>query len=396
MGALDGIRVIELGGIGPGPFTAMMLADMGADVVRIDRRPTGLEQEHQVAELDLMQRSRRSLILDLKSDAGREALLRLVDEADVLIDPFRPGVAERLGVGPDVCLERNEGLVYGRMTGWGQDGPLADAAGHDLNYAALVGPIAAMGRRSSAPSPALNLIGDFGGGGMLLGFGILAALIERSTSGRGQVIDAAMVDGTAQLCASIIGMTHMGAWRLERESNLVDGGAHFYDAYETSDGKFVTIGSIEPKFYAELLSRLGLDPEEWPHEDPSVWPELSERMAAIFKAKTRAEWTEELEGTDICFAPVLDFSEAPDHPHLKARGTYVEAFGQIHPAPAPRLSRTPSEISGPPCVPGEHSREILADWGFGEAEIDSLEAAEVTETRERDPSIAMVANAANG
>jgi alpha-methylacyl-CoA racemase len=253
-----------------------------------------------------------------------------------------------------------------------------------------------MGRRDSPPSPALNLIGDFGGGGMLLGFGILAALIERQRSGQGQVIDAAMVDGTAQLCASIIGMTHMGAWRLERESNLVDGGAHFYDAYETADGKFVTIGAIEPKFYAELMERLGLDPAEWPHEDFELWPELSVKMAAVFKTKTRDEWTAELEGTDVCFAPVLNFEEAPESPHLKARGTYIEAYGQMQPAPAPRFSRTPSEISAPPCVPGEHSREILSDWGFDGAEIDTLEADGVTETRERDSSVTVGAHAANG
>ncbi|MBK5218419.1 MAG: CoA transferase [Thermoleophilia bacterium] len=387
MGPLEGIKVVELGGIGPGPFTAMMLGDMGADVVRIDRRPSGEEQEHQVAELDLMQRSRRSLILDLKSEAGRAALLRLIEQADVLIDPFRPGVAERLGVGPDVCMELNPGLVFGRMTGWGQTGPLAHVAGHDLNYAALAGPIAAMGRRDGPPSPALNLIGDFGGGGMLLTLGILAALVERQKSGEGQVIDAAMVDGTALLCASIVGMTTMGAWRPERESNLVDGGAHFYDAYETADGKFVTIGAIEPKFYAELLERLELDPSEWPHEDHTLWPELSVKMAEVFKTKTRAEWTERLEGTDICFAPVLSFSEAPEHPHLKARETYVEAFGQVQPAPAPRFSRTPGEVATPPAVPGEHSREVLAGWGFDEAEIDALESDGVTEDRERDESV---------
>lgn len=386
MGPLEGIKVVELGGIGPGPFTAMMLGDMGADVVRIDRRPSGEEQEHQVAELDLMQRSRRSLILDLKSEVGRAALLRLIEQADVLIDPFRPGVAERLGVGPDVCLELNPRLVFGRMTGWGQTGPLAHVAGHDLNYAALAGPIAAMGRRSAPPSPALNLIGDFGGGGMLLTLGIFAALVERQKSGEGQVIDAAMVDGTALLCASIVGMTTMGAWRPERENNLVDGGAHFYDAYETADGKFVTIGAIEPKFYAELLERLELDPSEWPHEDHTLWPELSVKMAEVFKTKTRAEWTDLLEGTDICFAPVLSFAEAPEHPHLKARETYVEAFGQVQPAPAPRFSRTPSEIATPPAVPGEHSREVLAAWGFDDAEIDALESDGVTEDRERDES----------
>lgn len=395
MGALDGVKVVELGGIGPGPFTAMMLADMGADVVRVDRRPTGLEQDHQVAELDLLQRSRRSIVLDLKSASGAEALRRLIDSADALIDPYRPGVAERLGIGPDECLERNPGLVYGRMTGWGQDGPLASAAGHDLNYAALAGPIAAMGRRDSPPAPALNLIGDFGGGGMLLAVGILAALVERGRSGKGQVIDAAMVDGTALLCTGIIGMTHMGAWRPQRESNLVDGGAHFYDSYETSDGEYVTIGAIEQKFYAELLERLGLDPEEWAHEDVAQWPQLSRRMAEVFKTKTREQWVAELEGTDVCFAPVLTFAESPEHPHIKARETYVEAFGQTHPAPAPRFSRTPSEIAGPPCVPGEHSREILADWGFDLAEIDALEAEGATETRQRDTTVTGVA-AGNG
>lgn len=390
MGPLEGVKVVELGGIGPGPFTAMLLADMGADVVRIDRPPTGLGQEHQVAELDLLQRSRRSIALDLKADAGRETLLRLIDGADALIDPFRPGVAERLGVGPDVCLDRNPRLVFGRMTGWGQDGPLAPVAGHDLNYAALTGPIAAIGRRSSPPAPPLNLIGDFGGGGMLLAMGILAALIERERSGEGQVIDAAMVDGAAQLCASVIGMMHMGVWSEERESNLLDGGAHYYDAYETADGKFVTIGPIEPKFYAELLERLDLDPADWPHEDSSRWPELSEKMASVLKTKTRDEWCAELEGTEVCFAPVLTFSEAPEHPHLKARGTYVEAFGLVHPAPAPRFSRTPSEISAPPCVPGEHSREVLADWGFESAEVDALEAAGVTKSGERDSSVMAV------
>lgn len=391
MGPLKGVKVVELGGIGPGPFTAMLLADMGADVIRVDRRPTGLEQEHQVAELDLMQRSRRSVIIDLKVDDGREALLRLVDGADVLIDPFRPGVTERLGAGPDVCLARNPRLVYGRMTGWGQEGPLAAAAGHDLNYISLVGLIAAVGRRHSPPAPPLNLVGDFGGGAMLLAVGILAALLERERSGEGQVIDAAMVDGTAQLCTGIVAMAQMGAWLPEREGNLLDGGAHFYDVYETADGRFVSIGAIEPKFYADLLERLGLDPSEWPHEDRSLWPELSRRLATIVKARTREEWTEELEGTDVCFAPVLSFEEAPDHPHLKARETYVEAFGQVQPAPAPRFSRTSSEISAPPCVPGEHSREILSDWGFAEKEIQALESQRIVETRERDRSVSVSA-----
>jgi alpha-methylacyl-CoA racemase len=396
MGPLEGIKVVELGGIGPGPFTAMMLADMGADVVRIDRPPSGAEQEHQVAELDLLQRSRRSVILDIKSDSGREALLRLVEQADALIDPFRPGVAERLGIGPEECLKVNPKLLFGRMTGWGQTGPLANAAGHDLNYVSLVGPVAAMGRSSSPPSPALNLVGDFGGGGMLLTLGILAGLVERERSGRGQVIDAAMVDGSALLAASIIGMTKMGSWTADREANIVDGGAHFYDTYETKDGKYVSIGSIEPKFYKELLERLELEPSEWPAEDRSRWAELSERMREIFKTKTRDEWVSLLEGTDVCFAPVLSFEEAPEHPHVKERETYVNAFGMVQPAPAPRFSRTPGEISSPPCVPGEHSREALSAWGFDSGEIDALESEGVTETRERDDSVVLGAASADG
>ncbi|AEA27638.1 CaiB/BaiF CoA transferase family protein [Pseudonocardia benzenivorans] len=363
-GPLQGIRVVELGGIGPGPFAAMLMADLGAEVVRIDRPPREPLGEHQQHERDLLLRGRRSIALDLKSADGVEVALRLTDRADVLLDPFRPGVAERLGIGPETATSRNPGLVYARMTGWGQTGPLASVAGHDLNYVALAGPLAAMGRRGSPPAPALNLIGDFGGGGMLLAFGVTAALVERNRSGRGQVIDVAMTDGVAALSASIVGFTNMGVWRPERESNFLDGGAPYYDSYETSDGRHVTIGSIEPQFYALLLDKLGLDAAEWPQDDRRRWPELHARLAEIFRGRTRDEWCELLEGTDVCFAPVLGFDEAPKHPHLAARGTYVEEHGMLQPAPVPRFSRTPGAIQTPPCSPGQHTREVLADWGF--------------------------------
>jgi alpha-methylacyl-CoA racemase len=370
MGPLEGVKVVELAGIGPGPFAAMVLADLGAEVVRVERPQGGVEAPD--PHLDLVHRGRRSLVLDVKSDAGRAALLRLVDAADVLIDPFRPGVAERLGIGPDPCLERNPRLVYGRMTGWGQTGPLRHAAGHDINYIALAGPLAAIGTRAT-PIPPLNLVGDYGGGGMLLALGIAVALVERARSGRGQVIDAAMVDGAALLSTLIVGLVEKGQWSLEREANLVDGGAHFYDVYETADGEHVAIGPVEPQFYALLLERMGLDPAEWPQDER--WPELSERMAAEFRTRTRDEWSALLEGTDACFAPVLNFAEAAAHPHLRERETYVEAFGVMQPAPAPRFSRTPGAISAPPCAPGQHSREVLADWGFAATEIAALEAA---------------------
>jgi alpha-methylacyl-CoA racemase len=377
MGPLEGVKVVELVGIGPGPFAAMVLADLGAEVIRVDR--PGAADKAVEPRLDLLHRGRRSLVLDFKADEGREAVLRLVRSADALIDPYRPGVAERLGIGPDECLEVNPRLIYGRMTGWGQSGPLSQAAGHDVNYAALVGPLAAIGRRSG-PVPPLNLVADFGGGGLMLALGIAAALVERQRSDRGQVIDAAMVDGSALLSTMMVGLLQKGIWQLERESNLIDGGAHFYDIYETADGKHVALGSIEPQFYAELLELLGLDPAEWP-QDRERWPELSERMAAVIATRTRAEWSELLEGTDVCFAPVLDFAEAPEHPHVRERETYVEAFGVLQPAPAPRFSRTPGEISAPPALPGEHSREVLAEWGFDPAEIEALEAAGVTEDR---------------
>jgi alpha-methylacyl-CoA racemase len=366
------MKVVELAGIGPGPFAAMLLSDLGAEVLRIDRPDPGPLAEHQDHRLDLVLRGRRSIAIDLKNPRGLKAALDLIAGADVLIDPFRPGVTERLGVGPEECAAVNAGLIYGRMTGWGQDGPLSKVAGHDINYVALAGPLAAMGRADSPPSPALNLIGDFGGGGMLLGFGILAALIERGSSGRGQVVDAAMLDGTATLFASIVGFMNMGVWNRDRESNFLDGGAHYYDSYETSDGKYVTIGAIEPQFYAELLRLLELDPDEWPQDDRARWPDLKERLRRLFRTRTRSQWCELLEGTDVCFAPVLAFDEALEHPHIAERGVYVEVDDVVQPGPVPRFERTPGRIQGPPCRPGEHTVEALSDWGWDEPAIRDL------------------------
>jgi alpha-methylacyl-CoA racemase len=361
--------------MGPGPLAAMVLADLGAEVIRVDR-PGGSADER-----EMVNRNRRSVIVDVKAEGGAEVVRRLASTADALIDPYRPGVAERLGIGPEECMRENPRLVYGRMTGWGQEGPLSRTAGHDINYIALAGPLAAIGLRER-PIPPLNLVGDYGGGSMLLIVGILAALLERNRSGQGQVVDAAMVDGAALISTMIVSLGAAGVWRPEREANLIDGGAHFYDVYETADGHHISIGAIEPPFYAQLLELLGLDPDEWP-QGPARWRELGERMAAVFKTKTRAEWIALLEGTDACFAPVLNFSEAAEHPHLKHRQTYVDAFGAVQPAPAPRFSRTPGELVSPPCIPGEHSREVLAEWGFEAAEIDALEAVGVTENRPR-------------
>jgi alpha-methylacyl-CoA racemase len=371
-GPLRGIKVVELGGIGPAPFAAMLLSDLGAEVVRVDRPASGEGGEHQQHELDLLLRGRRSIAIDLKASLGQAAVLQLIERADVLLDPFRPGVAERLGIGPEPAQARNPRLIYARMTGWGQDGPLARAAGHDLNYVALAGPLAAMGRRGTPPSPALNLVADFGGGGMMLVAGVLAGLHERVASGRGQVVDVAMVDGTATLFASIVGFINMGVWSTRREDNLLDGGAPYYDSYTTSDGRYVTVGSLEPQFYRLLLEQLGLDPADWPQEDRTRWPALRARLTAIFAGESRDHWVEMFEGTDVCFAPVLSLEEAFEHPHLKARGTYVEEFGMRQPAPAPRFERTPGAIQSPPCSPGEHTSAALGDWGFDEAQIAEL------------------------
>jgi alpha-methylacyl-CoA racemase len=374
-GPLRGIKVIEVAGIGPGPFCAMVLADLGAEVLRIDRSAAVRGERDERARFDVLARGRKSVGLDLKHPEGVAALLRLVERADVLTEGFRPGVMERLGLGPDVCLARNPRLVYGRMTGFGQSGPLAQAAGHDINYIALAGCLAHLGRKGEAPLPPLNLVGDFGGGGMLLALGILAALVERGTSGKGQVVDAAMVDGAALLMAFIHGFYSLGGWG-ERGTNLLDTGAHFYEAYETKDGKHVSIGSIEPQFYAELVKLAGLEGEKLPAQmDRTQWPAMKERLAAIFRTKTRDEWCRIMEGTDVCFAPILTISEAYAHPHNVARGTFVEVAGVPQPRPAPRFSRTDGEVARPPPAAGEHTDEALAEWGFSGEEIRKLRDA---------------------
>ncbi|MEZ5135329.1 MAG: CaiB/BaiF CoA-transferase family protein [Acidimicrobiales bacterium] len=373
-GPLQGIKVLEIAGIGPGPFAAMLLADLGADVLRIDRADRVSATTPEWPNLDVLNRGRRSVGIDLKSEAGVEALLELVEQADVLIEGFRPGVTERLGFGPDVCLARNERLVYGRMTGWGQDGPYAQAAGHDINYIALAGALESIGRAGEPPLPPLNLVGDFGGGGMFLVVGVLGALVERQRSGRGQVVDAAMVDGAAILMTMFHAFRAMGIWADERGTNLLDTGAHFYEVYETADAKFVSVGSIEPQFYAQLVELSGLGADgDLPHQmDKGQWPALKERLAAIFKTKTRDEWCAVMEHTDVCFAPVLSMVEAPAHPHNVHRQTFVEVDGVTQPAPAPRFSRTPGEIQRPPAHPGQHTDEALADWGMPAERIAAL------------------------
>jgi alpha-methylacyl-CoA racemase len=372
-GPLQGIRVIEIAGIGPGPFAAMMLADMGADVIRVDRSGNVKDEIPTGANSDLLARGRRSVGVDLKHSEGVETVLRLVEQADVLQEGFRPGVMERLGLGPDACLARNPRLVYGRMTGWGQEGPLAKAAGHDINYIAQSGALGMIGRKGEPPLPPLNLVGDFGGGGMYLAFGIVCALLERVRSGQGQVVDAAMVDGAASLTTMFYMFQNMGVWSPERGTNMLDTGAHFYEVYETSDGEYVSIGSIEPQFYRELLEKTGLAGEELPHQmDRSNWEPMKERLRAIFKSKTRAEWCDLMEGSDVCFAPVLSSEEARKHPANTARNVFVEIQGIEQPAPAPRFSRTQAEIQSPPPHTGEHTDTALADWGFSGEELSKL------------------------
>jgi alpha-methylacyl-CoA racemase len=375
-GPLAGLRVIEMVGLGPCPFAAMMLADMGAEVIRIDRKPdTNAPNPYPMlgTKYDVMARGRRSLALDLKQTRARLLLLELVGKADALIEGFRPGVMERLGLGPDACMDRNPKLVYGRVTGWGQTGPLAQAAGHDLNYVALSGMLHAMGRAGSPPAPPLNLVGDFGGGGMMLAFGVVCALLEARSSGKGQVVDAAMTDGAALLGAMMYGLRGFGQWTDAREANLLDGGAPFYDTYACADGKFISVGAIEPQFYAQLLALTGAsDPSfsaQWRTRD---WPGLKRKFAALFATRSRDAWCALLEGTDVCFAPVLDLGEAPRHPHNAARHTFVDVAGVVQPAPAPRFSRTAPEVAAPPAAPGQHGAEILAGWGWGEAAIGAL------------------------
>ena len=374
-GPLHGVRIVELAGIGPGPFAAMMLADMGADVIRIDRagavRP-GVDRP----SMDLLTRSRRSVGVDLKHADGVETVLKLVEQADGLLEGFRPGVTERLGLGPEECMARNPRLVYGRMTGWGQQGPYAQAAGHDINYIALAGTLDAIGRRDGPPVPPLNLVGDFGGGGMLLAFGLVCGILEARSSGQGQVVDAAMVDGASVLATMMYGLRAMGVWKDERGTNLLDTGAPFYDVYQTADGKYISIGSIEPQFYAELLRLSGLADEELPHQmDQSQWPSMKDRVAAVFRTKTRDEWCALMEHTDVCFAPVLSMAEAPQHPHNVERGTFVEVAGVVQPGPAPRFSRTVAEVSRPPANPGQHTDEALTEWGFAPDELAKLREA---------------------
>jgi alpha-methylacyl-CoA racemase len=379
-GPLDGVRIIELQGIGPGPFCGMMLSDMGADVIRIDRAanvgaasaagPGG-------PSFDILARGRRSVGVDLKNADGVETVLKLVEGADGLIEGFRPGVMERLGLGPEPCLARNPRLVYGRMTGWGQEGPYAQMAGHDINYISLAGALAHIGRAGEAPVPPLNLVGDFGGGGMLLAFGLVCGLVEARASGKGQVVDAAMVDGAAVLMTMFSGMFASGAATTERGCNLLDTGSHFYDVYETSDGGYVSFGSIEPQFYAELLelSGLGAQDDVPPQLERGRWPEMKERVATLVRGKTRDEWCSIMEGSDVCFAPVLTMQEAALHPHNVARATYVDVAGIAQPAPAPRFSRTAPAVQSPPAAPGQHTDEVLASFGFDTDDVAKLRAS---------------------
>ena len=374
-GPLVGYKIIELAGIGPNPMCAMMLADMGAEVIHVDRIVDSGLGINLDPKYMLLNRGRRSIAVDLKSPEGVDLVLRLISESDALIEGFRPGVTERLGLGPDVCMARNEKLVYGRVTGWGQHGTLAKAAGHDINYISLTGAAYAIGKEGQPPSPPLNLVGDFGGGGMLLALGVVAALLEAQKSGKGQVVDAAMTDGASILMTALYGMHGAGSWSDKRESNFLDGGAHFYNAYETSEGQFISIASLESKFYAEFLELTGFDdPNHTAHQDKGLWSENRVKMAELMKTKTRKEWCELLEGTDVCFAPILSLSEAPSHPHNVSRNTFVENSGVIQPAPAPRFSRTPSQIQSAPSVPGSDTEAVLSDWGFSGGEIADLKS----------------------
>ncbi len=373
MGPLHGVKVIEVGGIGPGPFCGMMLSDMGADIVRVERKGQFMLTE---PKYDVLLRNRRSVEIDLRKPEGVAVVLKMVERADVLQEGFRPGVMEKLGLGPEVCLERNPRLVYGRMTGWGQEGPLAKAAGHDINYISLSGALHTIGRKGERPVPPLNLVGDFGGGGMLLAFGIACALFEAQRSGKGQVVDAAMIDGSAVLMAMMYGFRASGFWTDERGVNMLDGAAHFYDTYETADGKYVSIGSIEPQFYALLLKHTDIDDPDFQNQlDQTKWPDCKKRLAEIFKTKTRDEWCRIMEGTDVCFAPVLSLDEARNHPQNQARNTFVEVAGVVQPAPAPRFSRTKTETPQPTPRVGEHTETVLADFGFSGEDIETLKAA---------------------
>jgi len=365
-GPLNGIRIVEFAGIGPGPLCGTFLGDMGADVIRIDR-PGGSGSPGAGS------RARRSIALNLKDPRGVDTALRLLEQADGMFEPYRPGVMERLGLGPEVCLGRNPKLVYGRMTGWGQEGPLANAAGHDINYIALTGALHAIGERGGAPVPPLNLVGDFGGGTMLLAFGMVCGLLEAARSGQGQVVDTAMVDGASMLMAMLYGMKDLGMWTNTRGDNMLDGGAHFYGCYECSDGKWISIGSIEPQFYALLRETLGLDETDFDAQhEKTGWTGLKQKLAARFRTKSQAQWCDIMEGTDICFAPVLDLDEAPRHPHNVERNTFIEVDGVTQPAPAPRFSRTPAGMpAGAPTIGGD-TQTILGEAGFSTDEVSQL------------------------
>jgi alpha-methylacyl-CoA racemase len=386
---LSGYKIVEFAGIGPAPMCAMLLSDMGAEVLRLDRAEDanlGISTE---SKYNLLGRGRRSVAIDLKRREGTELALKLIERADALIEGFRPGVMERLGLAPDVCQARNPKLVYGRMTGWGQDGPLALAAGHDINYIALTGALHSIGRRGEAPVPPLNLVGDFGGGGVYLALGVVAGLLEAQKSGKGQVIDVAMIDGASSLMAGIYGLRGAGVWNDNRGENILDTGAHYYNVYETSDGKYVSIGSIEGKFYAELLRLTGLEGEKLPRQnDRTQWPAFQERLKTVFKTKTRDQWCAIMEGSEVCFAPVLTMIEAPQHPHNRHRGTFVEVDGVVQPAPAPRFSRTPSKIQRPPARPGEHTEEGLRAWGFSASELEQLRSSGAIGVRSAEPKAA--------
>jgi alpha-methylacyl-CoA racemase len=368
MGPLDGVKIVELAGIGPGPFCGMLLSDMGAEVIRVDRVSSRTHSTQ-----DVLTRGRRSIAVDLKNPQGVAAVLKLCEGADALFEGFRPGVTERLGLGPDECMARNGALVYGRMTGWGQEGPIAHAAGHDINYISLAGALHGIGERGGKPVPPLNLIGDFGGGGMVLAFGLVCGILEARQSGKGQVVDTAMVDGAATLMAMFFAMHSNGSYVDERGSNMLDGGAHFYGTYETSDGKYISLGSIEPQFYALLLEKTGLDKDEFGEQmERGRWEEYKGKLTAVFKTKTRDEWCDIMEGSDVCFAPVLSIPEAVAHPHNQARNSFVDIEGVVQPAPAPRFSRTSPEIRNGSRAPGADTRAVLTDFGFSESEVAGL------------------------
>jgi alpha-methylacyl-CoA racemase len=375
-GPLQGFRVIEMAGIGPGPFACMLLSDMGAEVIRVERASGGMSTGGNSG--DILARGRRSIAVNLKSPEGVQTVLKLLDTADAVVEGYRPGVMEKLGLGPDVCLQRNPRLVYARMTGWGQQGPLSQAAGHDINYIAITGALDAIGRKDSGPVPPLNLLGDFGGGSTYLVMGLLAAMLEASRSGKGQVVDAAITDGVISLMACIQGFKAMGMWNGPRQGNMLDGGAHYYDTYQCADGNWISVGSIEPQFYALLATKLGIDIGVGDFSvqfDSKRWPELKQKVAAAFKTKSRDQWCELMEGSDVCFAPVLTMDEAPAHAHNLARQSFVEVEGHLQTAPAPRFSRTPGAIQGPPCVPGRDTTAVLQELGLSGETIDDLLAS---------------------